>query len=64
MINYNLIMYMGIAFYILVMIGFIVLIGVYLMKANQLFIDEQNRKYSKAINKVKPKLNKWKYYYT
>ena len=26
MINYNLIMYMGIAFYILVMIGFIILI--------------------------------------
>ena len=36
----------------------IVLIGVYLMKPNELFIDEQNRKYSKAINKVKPKLNK------
>jgi len=34
------------------------------MKANQLFIDEQNRKYSKAINKVKPKIKKWKYYYT
>jgi len=34
----------------------IVLIGVYLMKANQLFIDEQNRKYIKPINKVKPKL--------
>jgi len=28
------------------------------MKANQLFIDEQNRKYSKAINKVKPKIRK------
>jgi hypothetical protein len=26
------------------------------MKANQLFIDEQNRKYIKPINKVKPKL--------
>jgi len=39
----------------------IVLIGVYLMKANQLFIDEQNRKYSKAINKVKPKISKWIY---
>ena len=39
----------------------IVLIGVYLMKANQLFIDEQNRKYSKAINKVKPKVSKWIY---
>ena len=36
----------------------IVLIGVYLMKVNQLFIDEQNRKYFKAINKVKPKINK------
>ena len=34
----------------------IVLIGVYLMKSNQLFIDEQNRKYIKPINKVKPKL--------
>jgi len=38
----------------------IVLIGVYLIKANQLFIDEQNRKYIKAINKVKPKVKtKW-----
>jgi len=36
----------------------IVLIGVYLMKANQLFIDEKNRKYIKPINKVKPKINK------
>jgi hypothetical protein len=36
----------------------IVLIGVYLMKANELFIDEQNKKYLKAINKVKPKINK------
>jgi len=34
----------------------IVLIGVYLMKANQLFIDNENRKYSNAINKVKPKI--------
>ena len=34
----------------------IVLIGVYLMKANQLFIDEQNRKYIKPINKVNPKV--------
>jgi hypothetical protein len=30
------------------------------MKANQLFIDEQNRKYIKPINRVKPKINKWK----
>ena len=38
----------------------IVLIGVYLMKANQLFIDEQNRKYIKPINRVKPKVKtKW-----
>ena len=36
----------------------IVLIGVYLMKANELFIDEQNRKYIKPINKVNPKINK------
>ena len=34
----------------------IILIGLYLKKANQLFIDEQNRKYIKPINKVKPKL--------
>jgi len=34
----------------------IVLIGVYLMKANELFIDEQNEKYIKAINRVKPKV--------
>jgi hypothetical protein len=34
----------------------IVLIGVYLMKANQLFIDEQNRKYIKPINKINPKV--------
>ena len=34
----------------------IVLIGVCLMKANELFIDEQNRKYIKPINKVKPKV--------
>ena len=34
----------------------IVLIGLYLKKANELFIDEQNRKYIKPINRVKPKL--------
>jgi len=34
----------------------IVLIGVYLMKANELFIDNENKKYIKAINKVKPKI--------
>ena len=34
----------------------IVLIGLYLKKANELFIDEQNRKYIKPINKVKPKV--------
>ena len=34
----------------------IVLIGVCLMKANELFIDEQNKKYIKPINRVKPKL--------
>ena len=34
----------------------IVLIGVCLMKANELFIDEQNTKYIKPINRVKPKL--------
>ena len=34
----------------------IILIGLYLKKANQLFIDEQNRKYIKPINRVKPKL--------
>ena len=38
----------------------IVLIGVYLMKANELFIDEQNRKYIKPINRVNPKVKtKW-----
>jgi len=38
----------------------IVLIGVYLMKANELFIDEKNRKYIKPINKVNPKVKtKW-----
>ena len=36
----------------------IVLIGVCLMKANELFIDEQNRKYVKPINRVKPKVSK------
>jgi hypothetical protein len=34
----------------------IVLIGVYLMKANQFFIDKQNRKYIKPINKINPKI--------
>tara|TARA_R110002033_G_scaffold48898_1_gene95307 strand:+ start:231 stop:380 length:150 start_codon:yes stop_codon:yes gene_type:complete len=34
----------------------IVLIGLYLKKANELFINEQNRKYIKPINKVKPKV--------
>ena len=30
------------------------------MKANELFIDEQNRKYIKPINRVKPKVKtKW-----
>ena len=38
----------------------IVLIGLYLKKANELFIDEQNRKYIKPINRVKPKVKtKW-----
>ena len=38
----------------------IVLIGVYLMKANELFINEQNRKYIKPINKVNSKVKtKW-----
>ena len=41
----------------------IILIGLYLKKANQLFIDEQNRKYIKPINRVKPKLKiKWIHY--
>ena len=41
----------------------IVLIGVCLMKANELFIDEQNTKYIKPINRVKPKLKtKWIHY--
>jgi hypothetical protein len=34
----------------------IVLIGVYLMKANQFFINEQNRRYIKPINRVNPKV--------
>jgi hypothetical protein len=34
----------------------IVLIGVYLMKANELFIDNENKKYIKTINKIKPKI--------
>jgi hypothetical protein len=34
----------------------IVLIGVCLMKANQFFIDEQNRRYIKPINKINPKV--------
>ena len=36
----------------------IVLIGLYLMKANLLFIDNQNKKYIKPINKIKPKIKK------
>ena len=34
----------------------IVLIGVYVMNANRLLIDEQNRKYIKPINKINPKV--------
>ena len=34
----------------------IVLIGLYLMKENLKYIDNRNKAYLRAINKVKPKL--------
>ena len=34
----------------------IVLIGLYLMQENLKYIDDRNKAYLKAINKVKPKL--------
>jgi len=37
----------------------IVLIGFYLMQENLKYIDDRNKAYLKAINKVKPKLKKW-----
>tara|TARA_B100000427_G_scaffold79130_1_gene64525 strand:- start:700 stop:849 length:150 start_codon:yes stop_codon:yes gene_type:complete len=36
----------------------IVLIGFYLMQENLKYIDDRNKAYLKAINKVKPKLKK------
>ena len=36
----------------------IVLIGLYLMKSTNDFIDYKNKEYLRAINKVKPKIKK------
>ena len=36
----------------------IVSIGLYLMKENLKYIDDRNKAYLKAINKVKPKLKR------
>ena len=49
------------SFNILFIIGIvlIVLIGLYLMQENLKYIDDRNKAYLKAINKVKPKLKKW-----
>ena len=37
-------------------IAFIILIGLYLMKSTEDFIDYKNKEYLRAINKVKPKI--------
>jgi len=58
MINYNLVMYMGIAFYILVMIGFIILITT--KRKNEIEIFKQGQLHKSFIKNK----NKWKYYYT
>ena len=47
MINYNLVMYMGIAFYILVMIGFIVLITT--KRKNEIKIFKQGQLHKSFI---------------
>ena len=39
-------------------IAFIILIGLYLMKSTNDFIDYKNKEYLRAINKVKPKIKK------
>ena len=36
----------------------IVLIGLYLMQENLKYIDDRNKAYLKAINKIKPKLKR------
>ena len=40
-------------------IAFIILIGLYLMKSTEDFIDYKNKEYLNTINKVKPKIKKW-----
>ena len=47
MINYNLVMYMGIAFYILVMIGFIILITT--KRKNEIEIFKQGQLHKSFI---------------
>ena len=37
----------------------IVLIPFYLMQKNLKYIDDRNKAYLKAINKIKPKLKRW-----
>ena len=39
-------------------IAFIILIGLYLMKSTQDFIEYKNKEYLNPINKVKPKIKK------
>ena len=42
----------------IIAIVLIVLIGLYLMQENLKYIDDRNKAYLKAINKVKPKLKR------
>ena len=37
----------------------IVVIGLYLMRSTQDYIDFRNKEYLNTINKVKPKVKKW-----
>jgi len=48
--SFNIIFIIGIAF--------IILIGLYLMKSTEDFINYKNKEYLNAINKVKPKIKK------
>jgi len=50
-------------FIFIVCIALIVFTGLFLMRSNLDFIESKNKAYLKSINKVKPKIRKWNYYW-
>jgi hypothetical protein len=50
-------------FIFIVCIALIVFTGLFLMRSNLDFIESKNKAYLKSINKVKPKIKKWNYYW-